>query len=73
MIQTTPSFSPTCPNHSVNLEGCGFPLPAQGVGTCPVSGAQFEFAVELDDAKITMDKQGNAQKSAQWRITGDEV
>ena len=68
----TPSFGPKCPNHGVFLEGCGFPLPAKGTGKCPVSGADFDFEAEIDEAKTTLDKNGNVTKSVGWRLTGSD-
>lgn len=71
-IKTTPSYSPTCPNHGCALEGCGFPLPAKGEGICPVSGAHFEFEVDTDDMKLGKDKNGNVTKIAKWKLQGNE-
>jgi hypothetical protein len=67
-----PSYKPVCPNHGEPLEGCGFPLPAKGVGKCPVSGVDFEFEAETDEDKIVTDKFGNVSKSVGWRVDGDE-
>lgn len=69
---STPSFSPKCPNHGVALEGCGFPLPAKGTGKCPVSGVDFDFEAEIDESKITLDKDGKATKSHGWVIDGND-
>lgn len=71
---TDPRTKPSCPNHGCPLEGCGFPLPKKGVGTCPVSGAQFEFEADFDEtkAKVTKDKDGNMVKEAKWKLTGND-
>ncbi len=67
-----PSWKPVCPNHNEPLEGVGFPIPAQGVGKCPISGCDFEFAAEVDQDKITLDKFGKPQKTVGWRVEGEE-
>jgi hypothetical protein len=63
---------PRCPNHNEPLEGCGFPLPAKGVGKCPISGADFEFEAEVDEAKTLVDKFGNVKKETGFRVSGDD-
>lgn len=68
----TPSFAPRCPNHNEILEGCGFPLPAKGVGTCPVSGAPFAFEIEVDDTKMVKNKDGTMSKAVGWALNGNE-
>lgn len=72
LIKTIPSFPVRCPNHGVKLEGMPFPLPARGVGMCPVSGADFEFEVEIDETKVRVDKNGNSIKEVGWKLTGTE-
>jgi hypothetical protein len=72
ILTNRPSYVPSCPNHSCPLEGCGFPLPAKGTGKCPVSGADFDFEVEVDEAKITKDKDGKMVKGSKWKLTGNE-
>ncbi len=70
----TPSHKPKCPNHGVALEGCGFPLPKKGVGRCPISGAPFEFEVEVDENPNNMvkDKFGNIIKQIGWKVKGND-
>lgn len=70
----TPSYLPRCPNHDEPLEGCGFPLPKKGVGTCPVSGVPFEFEVDVDEAstEMTKDKFGNLEKKVGWKLNGSD-
>ena len=70
----TPSYKPKCPNHGVALEGCGFPLPKKGVGTCPISKCPFEFEVEVDENPLNMkkDKDGNMVKAVGWKVSGNE-
>lgn len=68
----TPSFKPCCPNHGCELEGCGFPLPKKGVGICPVSKCPFDFEVEVDEAKMVKDKNGNMIKAVGWSVNGSE-
>lgn len=63
---------PVCPNHNEPLEGCGFPLPKKGTGTCPISGCPFDFEVETDETEMTMDKFGNPQKQIRWNVEGEE-
>jgi hypothetical protein len=68
-----PSSKPQCPNHAVALEGCGFPLPKKGVGMCPVSGAEFEFEVDVNETEVVQDKFGNLIKKPKWNLTGEEL
>lgn len=70
----TPSFKPKCPNHGEILEGCGFPLPKKGTGICPVSGAPFDFEVEVDEApdKMVKDKDGKLVKVVGWKVKGND-
>jgi hypothetical protein len=67
-----PTRGPKCPNHGEYLEGVPFPLPEKGTGMCPVSGAEFEFELHLDDEKIVKDKFGNLSKSVDWKVDGEE-
>lgn len=71
-ILTKPSYVPKCPNHGVSLEGCGFPLPNSGTGTCPVSGAEFEFDARVDESIVTQDKNGELTKGSKWEVKGDD-
>lgn len=71
-ILTKPGYAPKCPNHACALEGLGFPMPAKGTGTCPVSGAEFEFEAEIDEEKMVKDKAGNLTKASKWKITGND-
>lgn len=73
-IITTPTHQPKCPNHGCPLEGCGFPLPRKGTGTCPVSGAPFDFEVEGDETATgnAKDKFGGISKVGTWKVTGNE-
>lgn len=70
----SPNTKILCPNHGCPLEGCGFPLPKRGTGTCPVSGAEFSFVAEFDEEKdkITKDKNGNLVKQEKWKLTGND-
>lgn len=67
-----PSRGPKCPNHGEYLEGIGFPMPQKGSGICPVSGARFEFEIEVDEEKVVLDKYGNLSKSMDWKVDGKE-
>lgn len=69
---STPSFLPKCPNHGCALEGCGFPLPRKGTGTCPVSKAPFDFEVETDAAITLKDKFGVITKRVGWKVDGSD-
>ncbi len=71
-MNSTPSFTPRCPNHNEPLEGCGFPLPKKGVGICPVSKCPFEFEVDTDETKTKKDKFGNIIKTVGWNVNGHE-
>lgn len=71
-MNNTPSFTPICPNHFAPLEGCGFPLPSKGTGVCPVSGASFDFEVEVDEEKEVVDVHGNISKKVNWKVQGNE-
>lgn len=73
IIKTTPNWTPKCPNHGSTLEGCGFPLPAQGIGKCPVSDADFVFSATVDQEKTVLDKDGNLNKEVGWKIEGTGV
>lgn len=70
---STPSWTPKCPNHGCPLDGCGFPLPQQGTGICPVSGAPFEFSVTVDDERMVKDTDGNLTKALDWKVEGEEA
>lgn len=75
VINTTPSHRPKCPNHGVPLEGCGFPLPKKGTGTCPISGCPFDFEVDVQEGETEMikDKFGNLKpKPADWKVSGND-
>lgn len=65
---------PRCPNHNCPLVDLGFPLKPQGVGICPVSGAKFEYQVDLDEEsqEMAVDKFGNKTKIKKYKITGDD-
>lgn len=67
-----PSTKPQCPNHFEPLEGIGFPIPAKGVGKCPVSGVDFEFEASTDPVQVVKDKAGNITKKPTWEVTGNE-
>jgi hypothetical protein len=72
IIQTKPSYKPKCPNHGCPLDGIGFPMPAKGVGICPVSGCPFEYEAEVDEEKMGVDKFGNKVKMVGWKLTGND-
>lgn len=69
-----PSHLPKCPNHGCALEGCGFPLPRKGEGICPVSGAHFEFEVDIAESstEVKKDKDGNIIKTVGWKLNGND-
>lgn len=69
---SNPTFKPKCPNHGEPLEGCGFPLPRKGTGTCPVSGAPFDFEVELDEKTLVLDKTGKLTPTVGWKVSGND-
>lgn len=71
-MTSIPTYKPKCPNHGEPLEGCGFPLPKKGVGTCPVSGCPFEFEIEVDDNQMVKDKNGNMVKAVGWKVSGND-
>lgn len=65
---------PKCPNHEVELTQCGFPLPARGQGVCPVSGATFDFEVDVEEGmqEVKYDRSGKAIIEQKWKITGSD-
>lgn len=67
-----PSFGPKCPNHGCPLVDLPFPLPAKGSAPCEVSGAMFDFEVEVDQTKVVKDKDGNITKAVGWRLSGSD-
>jgi len=70
--QRRPSFKPRCPNHNEELMDIPFPMPKKGVGICPVSGAPFEFEVDVDEEKMIKDKNGNLVPTVGWSLSGEE-
>lgn len=66
------SYKPVCPNHKVDLVDLPFPLVTKGQGTCPISGCQFDYEIELDSAIMTRDKDGNPIKTTKFNVTGEE-
>ncbi len=73
-IIKTPSGKPTCPNHGCPLVDLGFPLKQKGTATCPVSGAQFAYEIDLDESTMenVVDKDGNITKQPKWKLMGDD-
>jgi hypothetical protein len=67
-----PKYGPKCPNHGCPLDGIGFPMPSKGTGICPVSGAPFDFEVEVDETTVRKDKDGNQVKDVGWNINGND-
>lgn len=67
-----PTFAVKCPNHGCPLEGCGFPLPKQGTGICPISKCPFDFKVDIDESKMVKDKDGKLVPTVGWNITGND-
>lgn len=47
-------------------------MPSKGTGKCPVSGVDFDYEVELDEAQMVKDKDGNTTKAIKWNVQGDE-
>ena len=73
MNNKRPSYGPTkCPNHGEPLEGIPFPHPEKGSGTCPVSGAKFDYEAQLDEHEMSIDKFGNIEKKSKWKLTGND-
>lgn len=72
VVKFSPTGKPHCPNHGCALEDLGFPMRPKGTGTCPVSKATFDYSCEIDQDKMTKDKDGNMVKGTKWHVTGDE-
>lgn len=70
----TPHGKPTCPNHGCPLVDFPFPMKEKGTATCPISGVQFEYEINLDEAtlKETVDKDGNITKRPIWKLIGND-
>lgn len=71
-MSNKPSFGPKCPNHNEFLEGIAFPMPEEGIGMCPVSGASFEFKIHVDEENTQVDKFGNITKVVGWSVEGKD-
>lgn len=71
-IKTMPSTLPKCPNHGVTLEGFPFPMTSKGTAKCPVSGADFDYEAEVDETKVTVDKNGEVTKESKWHLDGND-
>ena len=65
---------PKCPNHGSPLDGLPRPVPATGIGRCPVSGAEFEYTVDLDESKMTVERtiRGDLVKVPAYIVRGEE-
>ncbi len=67
------THGPRCPNHHVELVGLPNPLTEKGQATCPISGAEFEYEVELDKEEMKQDSKGNIIKVPKWKTEGQET
>lgn len=67
-----PSTLPKCPNHGETLEGFPFPMPSKGTAKCPVLGVDFDYEAEVDEDKLTTDKDGFVTKSSKWKVDGND-
>lgn len=50
-------------------------MPRRGTGMCPVSGASFDFEVDISEGSTEMvkDKNGNLRpKPADWKVNGND-
>lgn len=65
-------YGPKCPNHHVDLVDLPVPMVQKGMAICPISGASFDFEVELDQVEMKQDSQGNIIKSPRWKTDGQE-
>lgn len=65
-----------CPNHGCPLTELGFPPKAKGLGVCPVSGAKFEYEMEIDkegaEKTYQLDKNGNKVAQKTYVIEGED-
>lgn len=70
----TTNSKPRCPNHDVELTQCGFPIPKRGQGVCPVSGASFDFEIDVAESTtaLKLNAKGEIIKTTQWKITGND-
>ena len=68
-------MKPKCPNHNEILEGVPSPLPRNGSGICPISGAMFEFQANTDEetgkAKYKI-KNGSLVQEPEFIIKGND-
>lgn len=64
---------PCCPNHGEPLEGLPTPMTTTGVGMCPISGARFEYKVDIDaeTTEYIKDHNGVLQPVPVYKLTGD--
>lgn len=70
-----PKYGPLCPNHKCPLFGMGIPMPAKGTGKCEISGAEFQYEIDIDaqDSKVEQTTSGEMViRADKYKITGDE-
>lgn len=75
IINTVPSHRPKCPNHGCPLTDIPFPMPAKGIGICPVSGCPFEFEVDVQEGEQQMVKNKDGKlvpKPGDWKLKGND-
>lgn len=65
---------PCCPNHGEPLEGLPHPLTPTGTGICPISKAEFDYSIDLDERSNIqeVDKNGNIKTIPTYKVTGEE-
>lgn len=66
---------PRCPNHHVLLDIGGKP---NGIGICPVSGAEFKYSFDewKKKAKLRVDIFGRILRGRDWKVVhhkGDDI
>lgn len=64
---------PVCPNHKVGLVDLPDPMKPKGTGVCPISGAHFDYEVDLTEMAVeTIIENGVPVKRSKFKVTGDE-
>lgn len=63
---------PRCPNHGCPLTGLPSPLTPKGTGRCMISGASFDYEIDLDSKTMKRDKFGKEYADYSFSLSGDD-